>query len=88
MADGRERQLLAASGRSKPGRILEEHQRLIAIATVWDTQRMPKPARTRTKACAQRQVVSTTLIRVVHDAPNCFTDTRHIASRSVHFGPG
>ena len=31
---------------------------------------MPKRARTRTKACAQCQVVSTTLFRVAHDAPN------------------
>jgi hypothetical protein len=31
---------------------------------------MPKPARTRVKACAQCQAVSTTLFRVVHDAPN------------------
>lgn len=31
---------------------------------------MPPPARIRVKACAQCQVVSTTLFRVVHDAPN------------------
>jgi hypothetical protein len=31
---------------------------------------MPEPARTRIKACAQCHVVSTTLFRVVHDAPN------------------
>ncbi|MBT9489372.1 MAG: hypothetical protein IV093_17850 [Rubrivivax sp.] len=31
---------------------------------------MPKPVRTRVKACGLCQVVSTTLFRVVHDAPN------------------
>jgi len=31
---------------------------------------MPKPARSRLKSCGHCKVVSTTLFRVVHDAPN------------------
>jgi len=48
--------VLAAISRKHPGRILEERQRLIAMPTVWGW--MPKPARTRTKACEQCTVHS------------------------------